>query len=240
MYYIIFISPRLKRMSKIWSPTRFWFTLSLHFFAPYLHRVNFCKSNFSCNELSLKWESIISCSTLLLHFAEYSNNTNQRKKEINTKQQSARKLLDEFVREIDVSCQQGRERNILGEQRQLLTNEYVLVQKEKSAIIISRKCFKRFIHSTFRCKFPHCMKDFRSGKSFNTIWSRKINFILWFSQSLVEIHYWNLYSEKIIMLGFHLDVRTVKIFFASELSFTLCKGIQDRLGFQVLDSSICQ
>ena len=42
------------------------------------------------------------------------------------------------------------------------------------------------------------------------------------------------------MLGFHLDVRTVKFFFASELSFTLCKGIQDSLGFQVLDSSICQ
>ena len=47
---------------------------------------------------------------------------NQKKNEINKKQQRARKLLDEFVRGIDVSCQQGRERNILGEQGQLLTS----------------------------------------------------------------------------------------------------------------------
>ena len=81
-----------------------------------------CKSDFSCSELSLKWEeNYFLCSTLLLRFAEYSNNINQKKNEINKKQQSARKLLDEFVREIDVSCQQGRERNILGEQGQLLT-----------------------------------------------------------------------------------------------------------------------
>ena len=65
---------------------------------------------------------IISCSTVLLHFAEYSNDINQKKNEINKKQQRARKLLDEFVRGIDVSCQQGRERNILGEQGQLLTS----------------------------------------------------------------------------------------------------------------------
>ena len=64
----------------------------------------------------------ISCSTLLLNFAEYSNDINQKKNEINKKQQRARKLLDEFVRGIDVSCQQGRERNILGEQGQLLTS----------------------------------------------------------------------------------------------------------------------
>ena len=82
----------------------------------------FCKSDFSCSELSLKWEeNYFLCSTLLLRFAEYSNNINQKKNEVNKKQQSARKLLDEFVREIDVSCQQGRERNILGEQGQLLT-----------------------------------------------------------------------------------------------------------------------
>ena len=28
----------------------FWFPPSLHFFAPYLHRVNLCKSSFSCSE----------------------------------------------------------------------------------------------------------------------------------------------------------------------------------------------
>ena len=94
--------------------------------------------------------------------------------------------------------------------------EHVLVQKGKSAIIISRKCFKGFIHSTFRCESPLYMKDFRSGKSFTTIQSRKINFNLRFSQSLVEIHYWNLYSKKIIVLDFHLEVRTVKFFFASD------------------------
>ena len=58
---------------------------------------------------------------MLLHFAEYSNNINKKKNEIDEKQQGARKLLDGFVREIDVSCQQGRERNILGEPRQLVT-----------------------------------------------------------------------------------------------------------------------
>ena len=100
----------------------FWFPPSLHFFASYLHRVNFCKSDFSCSELSLKWEeNYFLCSTLLLRFAEYSNNINQKKNEVNKKQQSATKLLDEFAREIDVSCQQGRERNILKEQGQLLT-----------------------------------------------------------------------------------------------------------------------
>ena len=26
--------------------------LSLHFFAPYLHRVNLCKSNFSCSDIA--------------------------------------------------------------------------------------------------------------------------------------------------------------------------------------------
>ena len=56
-----------------------------------------------------------------LRFAEYSNNINQKKNEVNKKQESATKLLDEFAREIDVSCQQGRERNILKEQGQLLT-----------------------------------------------------------------------------------------------------------------------
>ena len=58
---------------------------------------------------------------MLLRFAEYTNNINQKKNEVNNKQQSARKLLDEFVREIDVSCEQGKEKNILGEPRQLLT-----------------------------------------------------------------------------------------------------------------------
>ena len=99
----------------------FWFPPSLHFFAPYFHRVNFCISNFSCSELSLSWEENYLLFYFVLRFAEYSNNINQKKNEINKKQQRARKLLDEFVREIDVSCQQGRERNILGEQRQLLT-----------------------------------------------------------------------------------------------------------------------
>ena len=71
-----------------------------------------------------------------------------------------------------------------------------------------RKCFKGLIHST-QCEFPHCIKDFRSRKSFTTIQSRKIKINLWFSQSLNCWNYdWNFYSKKIIVLAFHLDVRT--------------------------------
>ena len=70
--------------------------------------------------INLGWV-LISCPSLLLHFAEYSNNINQKKNEINKEQQRARKLLGEFVREIDVSCQQGTDKNILGEPRQLVT-----------------------------------------------------------------------------------------------------------------------
>ena len=127
------------------------------------------------------------------------------------------------------------------------------MQRGKSAIIISRKCFKGFIHSTFRCESPLYMKDFRSGKSFTTIQSRKINFNLRFPQSLVEIHYWNLYSKKIIVLGFHLVVRTVNpVFLCFRSSYShslhvresravLDSGIHaEDSGFQVLDSRICQ
>ena len=121
------------------------------------------------------------------------------------------------------------------------------MQKGQSAIIFSRKCFKGLIHSTFRCELPLCMKDFRGGKSFTTIRSRKINFNLRFSQSLAEIHYWNLYSKKIIVLGFHLDVRTVKFFLSyhsphvRESRAVLNSEIHaEDSGFQVLDSPICQ
>ena len=51
-----------------------------------------------------------------------------------------------------------------------------------SVVNVSRGLFK--VH---RCEFPHCMKDFRTGESFATIRSRKINFNLGFSHSLVEI-----------------------------------------------------
>ena len=40
---------------------------------------------------------------MLLYFAEYSNYINQKKNEINKKQEGARKLLVEFAREIAVS-----------------------------------------------------------------------------------------------------------------------------------------
>ena len=74
---------------------------------------------------------------------------------------------------------------------------------------LSRKCFKGLIHSTYWGEFPHCIKDFRSGKRFTTIQSRKIKINLWFSQSLNCLNYdWNFYSKKIIVLAFHLDVRT--------------------------------
>ena len=82
---------------------------------------------------------------------------------------------------------------------------------------------------------------------------KKINFNLRFSQSLVEIHYWNLYSKKIIVLGFHLVVRTVNpVFLCFRSSYSqslhvresravLDSGIHaEDSGFQVLDSRICQ
>ena len=37
----------------------FWFTPSLHSFAPYLHRVNLCKSNFSCTVSSFCMYSLL-------------------------------------------------------------------------------------------------------------------------------------------------------------------------------------
>ena len=76
---------------------------------------------------------------------------------------------------------------------------------------------------------------------------KKINFNLRFSQSLFEIHYWNLYSKKIIVLGFHLDVRTVKFFLSyhsphvRESRAVLNSEIHaEDSGFHVLDSPICQ
>lgn len=44
-------------------------------------------------------------------FAEYSNYINQKKNKINTKQETARRLRDEFVKEVEVSCQ-GEERSM--------------------------------------------------------------------------------------------------------------------------------
>ena len=49
---------------------------------------------------------------MLLYFAEFSNYINQKKNEINKKQEGARKLLVEFVREIEDRCK-GKKRRIL-------------------------------------------------------------------------------------------------------------------------------
>ena len=54
----------------------------------------------------------ISRPSLLLYFAEFSNYINQKKNEINKKQEGARKLLVEFVREIEDRCK-GKKRRIL-------------------------------------------------------------------------------------------------------------------------------
>ena len=48
------------------------------------------------------------------------------------------------------------------------------VEGKKRYHHLSRKCFEGLIHSTYWCELPHCIKDFRSGKSFTTIRSRKI------------------------------------------------------------------
>ena len=49
---------------------------------------------------------------MLLYFAEYSNYINKKKNKINKKQEGARKLLVEFAKEIEASCQ-GKKRRIL-------------------------------------------------------------------------------------------------------------------------------
>ena len=49
---------------------------------------------------------------MLLYFAEFSNYINQKKNEINKKQEGARKLLVEFAREIEDRCK-GKKRRIL-------------------------------------------------------------------------------------------------------------------------------
>ena len=76
---------------------------------------------------------------------------------------------------------------------------------------LSRKCFKGLIHSTYWGEFPHCIKDFRSGKRLTTIQSRKIKINLWFNfhnPLIVEIMIETFCSKKIIVLAFHIDVRT--------------------------------
>ena len=44
-------------------------------------------------------------------FADYSNYINEKKNEINKKQERARELIDEFVEDTEASCQ-GREKDI--------------------------------------------------------------------------------------------------------------------------------
>ena len=59
-----------------------------------------------------KFSLIYITSFFVTLFAEYSNYINQKKNEINKKQEGARKLLVEFAREIEASCQ-GNKRRIL-------------------------------------------------------------------------------------------------------------------------------
>ena len=61
-------------------------------------------------------------------FADYSNYINEKKNEINKKQERARKLIDEFVEDTEASCQ-GREKDILRVPGQLLvgTTGFLLV-----------------------------------------------------------------------------------------------------------------
>ena len=49
---------------------------------------------------------------LILHFADYSNYINEKKNEINKKQERARKLIDKLFKHAEAICQ-GRERDIL-------------------------------------------------------------------------------------------------------------------------------
>ena len=55
-----------------------------------------------------KIESVVeynSCVSLLLTFsADYAYNIKQKKEEITKEQETAKKIIDEFVKEIEVSC----------------------------------------------------------------------------------------------------------------------------------------
>ena len=60
-------------------------------------------------------------------FADYSNYINEKKNEINKKQERARKLIDEFVKDTEAICQ-GRETDILRVPGQLVgTTGFLLV-----------------------------------------------------------------------------------------------------------------
>ena len=60
-------------------------------------------------------------------FADYSNYINEKKSETNKKQERARKLIDEFVKDTEAICQ-GREKDILRVPRQLVgTTGFLLV-----------------------------------------------------------------------------------------------------------------
>ena len=76
---------------------------------------------------SLNWREYKFLSFLLLHFADYSNYINEKKNEINKKQERARKLIDEFVKDTEAICQ-GREKDILRVPGQLVgTTGFLLV-----------------------------------------------------------------------------------------------------------------
>ena len=101
------------------SPTKdTWHRTCRHSRKPCLHILNSVR--------------FISRPSLLLYFAEFSNYINQKKNEINKKQEGARKLLLEFTREIKDSCQ-GKKRRILrkpeqrARARRLLDNWTVVV-----------------------------------------------------------------------------------------------------------------
>ena len=50
-------------------------------------------------------EYLVSCVSLLLTFsADYANNIKKKKEEITKEQETAKKIIDEFVKEIEVSC----------------------------------------------------------------------------------------------------------------------------------------
>ena len=59
-------------------------------------------------------------------FADYSNYINEKKDEINKKQERARKFINEFIENTEASCQ-GREKDILRVQGQLVWTNGIFI-----------------------------------------------------------------------------------------------------------------
>lgn len=72
------------------------------------HSHLFCSECFNVLIRDGEWDFVVeyySCVSLLLTFsADYADNIRQKKEEITKEQETAKKVIDEFLKEIEVSC----------------------------------------------------------------------------------------------------------------------------------------